>query len=563
MEFKVDGRAYILDCREEDGITYLQIAREDTECFGVEWECPMVDIYSLWSAGAGAQRSLPPDWSMRTVQSRLAQFMPLLTAVSYTGENRMSVAVSDCMNPIDICAGVNEERAALRVRVRFFTQPTAAVSDYRAVIRIDMRKLPYDKAVQQAAAWWESCGYKPAWVPPGAREPVDSLWYSFHQELEPEQVLRECRASAALGLKTVILDDGWQTDNNNRGYAWCGDWELATSKIPDMAELCRSIHHLGMKLMIWYSVPYVGVHSKAYARFRESLLNPDAPGHCTLDPRYKEVRQYLIEIYTKAVKEWDLDGLKLDFVDAFQLRGEDRPDSRRDCATVEQGADCLMREVYTALTAIKPDIMIEFRQSYVGPCIRQYGNMLRVTDCPNDPMGNRRGVADLRLTSGSTPVHSDMLMWNPQDTPQSVAQQLAGVLFAVPQISVRVDGLPREQYKVLKHYLEFWYAHRQVLLDGSFSADHPETFYSHIRGEKDAEAVLVVYQNPVIWDHIRKLTVVNASDSPVLYIKDRAGDSYQITDCTGALLHIGTVEQSLQELDVPVGGFLELYQHQP
>ena len=37
----------------------------------------------------------------------------------------------------------------------------------------------------------------------------------------------------------------------------------------------------------------------------------------SLDPRYKKVREYLSNLYESAVKEWDLDGLKLDFIDSF------------------------------------------------------------------------------------------------------------------------------------------------------------------------------------------------------------------------------------------------------
>ena len=53
--------------------------------------------------------------------------------------------------------------------------------------------------------------------------------------------------------------------------------------------------------------------------------------------------------------------------------------------------------------------MIEFRQSYIGPAIRKYGNIFRAGDCPADILSNRIHTIDLRLTSGSTAVHSDML----------------------------------------------------------------------------------------------------------------------------------------------------------
>ena len=37
-----------------------------------------------------------------------------------------------------------------------------------------------------------------------------------------------------MGFKAAILDDGWQTDDTNRGYGYCGDWEVAEKKIKDI-----------------------------------------------------------------------------------------------------------------------------------------------------------------------------------------------------------------------------------------------------------------------------------------------------------------------------------------
>ena len=68
-------------------------------------------------------------------------------------------------------------------------------------------------------------------------------------------------------MDTVIIDDGWQTDDNSRGYAYCGDWEVATSKIPDMKKFVEDIHDTGMKIMIWYSVCFMGKYAKNYDKY--------------------------------------------------------------------------------------------------------------------------------------------------------------------------------------------------------------------------------------------------------------------------------------------------------
>ena len=65
----------------------------------------------------------------------------------------------------------------------------------------------------------------------------------------------------------------------------------------------------------------------------------------------------------------------------------------------------LLDGVYKKLTALNPEVMLEFRQSYIGPAVRKYGNMLRVGDCPIDAIKNRQDIVNMRLTSGKTAVH--------------------------------------------------------------------------------------------------------------------------------------------------------------
>ena len=66
---------------------------------------------------------------------------------------------------------------------------------------------------------------------------------------------------------------------------------------------------------------------KTYEEFKDMLLDGcgDEKTFFALDPRYKKVRNYLCNVYVNAVKEWNLDGLKLDFIDTqlvYHIRGE-------------------------------------------------------------------------------------------------------------------------------------------------------------------------------------------------------------------------------------------------
>lgn len=198
-----------------------------------------------------------------------------------------------------------------------------------------------------------------------------------------------------------------------------------------------------------------------------------------LDPRFPEVRDYLIGLYEKALREWDLDGFKLDFIDTFEIRGEDPAVAEnyagRDFKSLPEAVDVLLSETMRRLRAIKPEVMIEFRQRYIGPAMRKYGNMFRAADCPNDAVTNRVRTIDVRMLAGDSAVHADMLMWNYAEPVETAALQLLNVLFSVPQVSVRLEAVPAEHRAMLRFYLGFWREYRDVLLDGHAGGGSPGT----------------------------------------------------------------------------------------
>ena len=159
----------------------------------------------------------------------------------------MTVAVSDSLTPINISFGIHEEDAQVKCQIVFFALPVSALNSYTALIRIDSRHIPFYESLRDVKLWWnETSGYTDASVPEAARTPMYSAWYSFHQELEPEKLYEQCRISKKLGCDAIIVDDGWQTADNNHGYAYCGDWELYTGIIPAMRILTDTIHEIGM-----------------------------------------------------------------------------------------------------------------------------------------------------------------------------------------------------------------------------------------------------------------------------------------------------------------------------
>jgi alpha-galactosidase len=213
--------------------------------------------------------------------------------------------------------------------------------------------------------------------------------------------------------------------------------------------------------------------------------------------------------------------------------------------------------VAAALRGIKPEVLIEFRQSYVGPAIRKYGNMLRVCDCPNDALINRQDIINLRLTSGSTAVHSDMLMWHPDDPVENAALQMVSVLYGVPQISVKLETLPEAHRKMLAFYLSFWSAHRDTLIDGMLYAENPESAYSIVYAEKSGRAIFTCYTDTRIdCGSYSEVIAVNASRHSTLLLKGADGKQYKVLDCMGNTIEAGAVNAALCEIEVPLSGMV-------
>lgn len=210
------------------------------------------------------------------------------------------------------------------------------------------------------------------------------------KETYREKVLEECRKAKDIGLDLVIIDDGWQTEDNGRGYAFVGDYQPAKEKLGDIKSFVDEVHDIGLKCMLWYSVAFLGDSSIRAEEFKNMALYYDA-GLKTyiVDPRFKKIREYIVGYCVEAVKEWGFDGLKLDFIDWFHLTPETTIRSGIDCLSLEEGIRRLIDDLNEELKAIKEDVLIEFRQGYIGPVMQKLGNILRVGDCPGSLLQNR------------------------------------------------------------------------------------------------------------------------------------------------------------------------------
>lgn len=521
---------------------------------------PCTDAYTHWDVKNHTPRFFA--WHRdKSTESRLAKWMPITQLAAKSGKNSYTVALSDVKTPTKIAVTYHLYNKKAETYIAFFTSPIEPISHYEVTIRIDKRNIPYDKAIISARYWYSEMGYKNDHIPEAAKDSVYSTWYAYLQDVKAKDVLKECKIAKKLGMDTVIVDDGWQNKEILRDYSNCGDWIPAKNRFPDMRKFSDEIHALGMKFMLWFSVPFIGWDAKNFKKFEGKYLHEVHGIKANiLDPRYPEVRRFLVDTYKKAVTEWNLDGLKLDFIDRFQAN--DIVNEEMDFHSVEDATESLLKEISTELRAINNDILIEFRQPYMGPVITTYGNMIRVWDCPNDSFTNRISITDLRLTAGKTVVHGDMIVWNNEDSNEGVAAQLYSSLFAVPQISVKLNKISPEHKKVLSEFLKFRNAHKKTIMDGEFTAKGPEANYSYTETVLNGERVSLSITTPVIKlrEDITTDCFVNLSEETVVPVTgDKTDRKYEITDCTGKILAKRKFKKNDQFVTVPYCGKIRIY----
>ena len=534
--------------------------------FGVFFRVSGAGVQNVWTSDIEKEKfQLAPQlwWKWATkYTSQLAQNTPIAVGFNSAGVSPVAIACSEAFNFLEYGLYVDDRTCEIVGRCEFFVQPVAPLKEYEVSVLLDRRGRNWVDTVKSCTEWVESKNsFTPAHVPESAYDPLYSTWYAYLQDVHDKELEKETQLAAKLGMKTMILDDGWQKEDSKDFYSKAGDWMPVKSRFPDMKAHVAKVHEAGLKYMLWLAVPFMGNEAQNYNRFKKMFLSDSV-----LDPRFPEVREYLLKTYERAVGEWGFDGLKLDFIDCFALPAQDPAIkdnyAGRDYRSLPQAVDRLMKDVLQRLKKINPDVMIEFRQRYMGPAIRQYGNMIRAADTPADPYLNRRRICSLRLTSGKTAVHSDMLVWSKDETPQGAALPILNVLFSTIQYSMILQRVTPEHREVIQHWIKFSQEHRNALLKGDFTPHHPENGFSWVEGEDRKERIIACYaENACVktGKPDKSVYLVNATGTSAMLVDFAAKPSkIEAFDVFGK--RAGTLEagEGLVRLPVPSSGYAKI-----
>ena len=531
--------------------------------FTVRWTTCAPGAMYKWDSRCNLSRELSPHWDDR-FRSMISVDSPVTCFFDGKDTNRYCWALSECKKLIEIKNSLHDLTGELRPHFSFGTRQFTNRFETEITLYVDTRPVPMREAVGDVAEWWDKeIGITPLDAPYLAHEPLYSFWYSYHQGVYADDVERVCRQAKDMGFELCIVDDGWQTEDTSGGYTFCGDWKPAQSKFPDMAAHIKRVHEIGMKYILWYAVPLIGPGSEHYRLFKDKLLRDVSDiSWAIIDPRYSETRYYLVDTFVKALKEWDLDGFKLDFIDSWHDSPDNAPyNEDMDIPDLQDAVDKCMSDIVGAITKIKPDILIEFRQSYIGPHMRRFGNLFRVGDCAGNYLRNRASILDLRMLMGGSAVHSDMLMFAPFDDPRQNAIQIIGCMFGVMQFSGRPDSLDDDTIRMTKFWLNFLKNHRALLQSRNLKTYESHQLYTWAQATLGSECAVGVYSvDKVIRpEPADTIYIANGCMGERVFIELEGKYSVRVSDCFGdTVADYEKTFSGAEQTDVPAGGLITL-----
>jgi len=510
-------------------------------------EVPMGDSASFWRPSSGYELRMPPDWSGRSDVSGILR-APFGVLHDHDGISTVGIGVQPAEAAVSLRYGVSEESMTFVVE---FTLPASEVE--RSLV-FDVRGGDLFQAVARLREATRS--RRAHAISPWAAEPVYSTWYAFHEAMDDASIVDEGRLARELGFGTLFLDYGWQRFGDSRYFDGCGDWVPDTVKFPDLAATVRTLQSTGLGVVLWVAPLLIGARSELFNRLGAdaTVYNPNLRAH-VLDPRRVEVREHVVETCLRLVQEFGVDGLKIDFIDAasaYALAG--------DVETHDAIAEALVDMLAAVRAGLDdlghPELLIEYREPYIGLALAGSGDVIRAEDCPGDFIANRRSTLDLRVLGTGQLVHSDMMMWDPALPMATVSALLSNATFSVPQLSMRLGSMSEDQRSAIASWLSAWRATSRLALHGRLTQLRPHLHYPSATAIDGDEALSVVWSADTVLAvplEVRHATVVNGTRSTRVGVQLARGGTVLTVDHRGAEVLAGSVAGRCF-IEIPVGG---------
>lgn len=384
--------------------------------------------------------------------------------------------------------------------------------------------LDYSKAVDQAR------DFQARPIGTNALNPMWHSWYAHADQIDEAQIRRDAKDAAALGVKTIEIDAGWNM-SANYDFANEGCHEFDPKRFPHGKEMIGDLHKMDLKVILHVAPLLMGKNSKTYGGMKDCLIKLGGKDDAHLDPRYKKVQIYLLKAWEKLFREYGVDGLWYDFL---EIPGADAPDPGAELISPDltEAYTMLMQALYRRALELNPDAVIILRRGSANLNAKTFCTHVWPMDTPQDYNMNRRDIVYMKSYGAGVLTHACCTSWAISESDTNVARQMASVVLAgVPAFSVKLAESPRSHNEIIKAWLKFYEANKRALVLGRMTPLLPTPPSAAIRIEGEKEAFFGFFEAlPGLIELTRpasKITLVNAFSSRTVTRLEGVKGDYQ------------------------------------
>jgi alpha-galactosidase len=538
----------------------------------ISWSVPLVDVHGLYFGGnPGEELSRLPFWRINK-QTCANTGVPYIALIHRTGENRAAFGPLDQLTETHLSAELSEATRCYHFRVEKPASKTGPSTSIRVSGQWEERffvskeRQPWPEVLKKYVQVTDQFNPQSLMhVPQHAYDPVFCSWTAIHHDVSHDWIMRNAAIAADLGFKTWITDDGWFISTGRfADYSFTGDWEPYAPKFPDFQAHVRAVQNLGFRYVLWLSPFMVGRQSQAAKRYAHLLTTgSDRLNFDNLAPWHDETQEVIAALIERLVNDYHLDGLKVDFIDAVSIESIGANGRNGVGATsIGQSIFSTLKGAIDRALALKPDILIEFRNSYTNLASRSYANLYRSSDVPINFGLNRWQAVMLRLLTPDRAVHLDPALWHQNDSDENVAVHLINCLVSVPMVSIELDKYPQTHLDLIRYWIGFYNQHRDTIVHGEFRPILRLGHVPMIQFVGNSELIVGLYEDiPVSLERQKHTWILNASTRPYIELTaDEPHGECEITlrDKFGCVIGQEKMHFPVGQIEIEVGGSVEI-----
>ncbi len=444
---------------------------------------PIIDLQGYWFP-FNRTPTMKLHWVIQTDSSAQRNF-PYIAFFNSSQENRCSIGLDNLTDDTSIIAKMNQETCNYEITVKVAV--SAETQPFKVIV--NRRRQYWVKCLED---WRGELGLPTVKYPEGAWDPVFCTWYAVHAAVTQDWVETTAAEAAKLGFGTYIIDDGWCFDDMKRvspqtigsWYEMIGDWQVSAQKFPDFTNHVNRVRAMGMKYMLWVTPFLIGAKSQFYKDYGECVFEGYKEGCYTLDSAKEKSVAPMTEKLAGLMKQYPLDGLKIDFLDHVfpNLEKPRGRETRKFIAGLSK-----------AIRQVKADALIEFRQNYDTPGMLEFATQFRAGDVPFDFLDNFQRMAQIRISIGDgAPVHADPVYWHPNETRENISRHMIASLVGVPMLSMDLTQISSMGKQIITNWLHFYRKHYQAFRHGKWEIcfNGASCAWAAVTGEKERIIIL-------------------------------------------------------------------------